>query len=250
VINNEVPVESAEERQLRIDINVIFNDGERSAIEMALTERPDEIARSEYTLSKIFMSQKSKSEKDYNKLKRAYQITLMDKGKWFEDDEMIHEFEYYDKKRNISLGGKTKIITMEMSKLTKTRKSIDEMDAKERWGAFLKWVNDKSKQKEVAQIANLEGGISMAVKALSTVSADEIMKWRAYLAEKRKKDYLSEMAMCEKRGREEGRELGRKEGEAKKAIETARNLLKYNVDLDIISKSSGLSIEQINALRQ
>ena len=51
-----------------------------------------------------------------------------------------------------------------------------------------------------------------------------------------------------KEGRDEGIKVGREEGEKNKSIEIARNMLKDNVDINIISKYSGLSIEEIKNL--
>ena len=45
-------------------------------------------------------------------------------------------------------------------------------------------------------------------------------------------------------GREEGRKEGRKEGSLKNAIEVAKNMLKENFDVDLISRLTGLKKEQ------
>ena len=50
-------------------------------------------------------------------------------------------------------------------------------------------------------------------------------------------------------GIEEGRALGKAEGTKEKAIEMAKNLLKENVDINIIAKSTGLTKKDIQILR-
>ena len=50
-------------------------------------------------------------------------------------------------------------------------------------------------------------------------------------------------------GIEEGRALGKTEGTKEKAIEIAKNLLKENVDINIIAKSTGLTKKDIQILR-
>ena len=52
-----------------------------------------------------------------------------------------------------------------------------------------------------------------------------------------------------KEGLKKGLDKGLKEGEKNKSIEIAKNMLKDNVDINIISKYSGLSIEEINELK-
>ena len=52
-----------------------------------------------------------------------------------------------------------------------------------------------------------------------------------------------------KEGKEEGLKEGKEEGLKEKSIEIAKNMLKDNVDINIISKYSGLSVEEINKLK-
>ena len=48
---------------------------------------------------------------------------------------------------------------------------------------------------------------------------------------------------------EEGRQEGRTEGESKKAIEVAKNMLRESLPIDMISRISGLSTSEVNALK-
>ena len=48
-----------------------------------------------------------------------------------------------------------------------------------------------------------------------------------------------------RRGRKEGREEGRKEGEEKGKIDTLISFFKNGAGLDLISKFSGMSIEEV-----
>ena len=45
------------------------------------------------------------------------------------------------------------------------------------------------------------------------------------------------------------KEEGREEGLKEKSIEIAKNMLKLNIDINIISQSTGLSVEEINKLK-
>ena len=49
--------------------------------------------------------------------------------------------------------------------------------------------------------------------------------------------------------RDLGKEEGLQEGVSKRNIEIAKNLLKLNVDLNTISKGTGLSVEEIKNLK-
>jgi predicted transposase/invertase (TIGR01784 family) len=46
----------------------------------------------------------------------------------------------------------------------------------------------------------------------------------------------------------EGIKIGEEKGKVEKAIETAKNLLKMGIDIDIISKATGLKKEEIETL--
>ena len=52
-----------------------------------------------------------------------------------------------------------------------------------------------------------------------------------------------------KKGLKEGEKKGKEEGKKEKSIEIAKNMLKLNVDVNIISQSTGLSIEEIDKLK-
>jgi predicted transposase/invertase (TIGR01784 family) len=251
ILPSEPAIEHKSEKQIRFDFSCKFNSGKRATVEMALKHRPDELARSEYYVSKLFVSQRSKGEDDYDKLFSAYHITILAEGKFFKDNRTVHNFEYYDKENDISLNGKTRIITFEMSKLKESEKNI--VDLREIWGGFLKWVNDKTKIHNINEWIKTRGGIAMAAQALKSISLNEIMQIQAISAQKKIKDYLSDMARSKKEGVAEGEQIGiaksRAEGEQNKMIEIAKNSLKKGLNLNIISEITGLSIEQIQALK-
>ena len=50
-------------------------------------------------------------------------------------------------------------------------------------------------------------------------------------------------------GRREGKEIGIEIGALEEKIQIAKNLLKEKVDMKIISKSTGLSLEKIEKLK-
>ena len=58
-----------------------------------------------------------------------------------------------------------------------------------------------------------------------------------------------EYAAAESRGIEKGMAKGMAKGMEKRNIEIAKNLLKDNIPINIISKSTGLSEEQIKGLK-
>ena len=66
--------------------------------------------------------------------------------------------------------------------------------------------------------------------------------WKNYL------DTMSCIERAEEKGKEKGREEGKKEGGEEKAAEIARTLISNGVDIEIISKSTGLTIQELENL--
>ncbi len=61
--------------------------------------------------------------------------------------------------------------------------------------------------------------------------------------------WSAEMRGREK-GREEGEKIGIEKGKKEEKIEIARNLLKQNIDIDVITISTGLSKKEIEELKK
>ena len=61
-------------------------------------------------------------------------------------------------------------------------------------------------------------------------------------------DYDTDIAVQRQEAYEDGMEQGFSQGSQQKAIETAKNMLKDNLDIQTILKYTGLSIEEIKSL--
>ena len=181
----------------------------------------------EFYASKLFTAQDIKGiKRNYDDLKQAYQITILDKERLFKDEEFFHSFEYYDPIRRVSLNGKSRIITLELSKLADiVEKSVDEMNIQEYWAIFFKYLTDKSKRNKINKLIELNEGIAMASKALKWVSKDEIERFRIMSEEKYQLDRQSELVYAERKAKRAGRQEGMKKG-IQKGEQKIINLLK------------------------
>jgi hypothetical protein len=96
---------------------------------MSLNPDRFEPVRLEFYAGKLFIGQDVRgTDKSYGNLKRAYQIAILAKKRFFQDGIPLHTFEYYDPAHNVSLNGRTRIITLELSKLGKAvKKPIKEL---------------------------------------------------------------------------------------------------------------------------
>ena len=101
----------------------------------------------------------------------------------------------------------------------------------------------------------------MAAQKIKELSKDEQMRQR-YLARQkalmdkrsaeRYREILLERATMNgmQKGLEEGIKKGKLEGEYKKAIETAKNLIEHNISRDIIIKSTGLTEKEVSDIEK
>jgi len=207
---NEPPIGNIRDRQIRFDISCRAEAGELINVEMSLNPALFELVRLEFHAGKLFTAQDIKGTgKNYNNLKQAYQITILAKGKFFEDEEFYHSLEYYDPVRKVSLKGRTRIITLELSKLEEiVEKPEEEMNFQEHWAVFFRYLTDKSKRDKINKIIQLNKGIAMASEALTTITEDEKARFRKLSEEKYELDRQNDLFTAEQKGIQEGIQKG------------------------------------------
>ena len=221
---NEPPIDNLRDRQTRFDINCRAENGELVNVEMSLNPDPFEPVRLEFHAGKLFTGQDIRgADKTYNDLKQAYQIAILVKECFFQDEVFFHTFEYYDPIHRVSLNGRSRIITLELSKLDEVvEKPIEKMSVQEFWAIYFRYITDKSKRRKINEIVEREEGIAMASEVLMTISRDEVERARLMSEYKYQLDTQSKLVHAQRKGREEGREEGRQEG----LREGERNIIK------------------------
>jgi len=262
IVENEPAITNSKDRKIRLDINCRTENGERINVEMCFNPDFYEPDRLEYHIGRLFTSQQVRGKRGYKTLKKAYQIAILAKLQFFPDDEFFHCFEYYDKLRGVSLNGRTKIITVELTKLDKIiEKPVTELSVQERWALYFEYLTDTKYRDIINDIIKHEEGITMATKALMRITRSD-REWayresklkyeldrqtliyetkRAGIAEGRK-DGIAE---GRKEGIAEGRKDGIADGELRKTLDIARNMKALNLSADVIAKATGLSPEEI-----
>jgi predicted transposase/invertase (TIGR01784 family) len=267
---NEPPPTSPADRQIRYDISCRFNDGELADIEMTLYPQALEVLRLEFYVTRMFAGQHiGGNRRGYKDLKRTYQISLVNRN-LFLDDALVHEFEYYDVEHNLSLGGKTRIITVELAKVAgiAERKTVGQMDGAERWATFLCYCGEKGKRELVNGILKAEEAIAMAGETILEFTEKEREWFRNESKLKYELDRRTMIAEAQEEGHEEGLKEGRKEGieigEARgiaigeergiaigireEKLRTARNLKRMGLSDEQTASALGLSAEDLKNL--
>jgi predicted transposase/invertase (TIGR01784 family) len=144
---------------------------------------------------------------------------------------------YYDPNTRVSLGGKTRIITVE---LVKTKpivdKPVEEMTNAEAWAVFFQYLTDENKRAKIIEIINHEEGIAMAVQTLGKFTQTELEYIRETTRLKGELDLQSKMAWAKDEGRDEA------------SFNIARNLKAMGLPISQIVEGTGLSSETIAQL--
>jgi predicted transposase/invertase (TIGR01784 family) len=146
------------------------------------------------------------------------------------------------------LTDRLELIIIELPKARRMYK-IEPNNAICQWMLFL----DNPNQKEVVQIMKENKDINKAIDELEQVSGNEKLRRIAELKEKYIRDEQASIEYAQNEGYRQGEKKGMAEGEAKgeknKSIEIAKNMLKENVEKKLISKVTGLSLEEIKNLK-
>ena len=116
-----------------------------------------------------------------------------------------------------------------------------------------KWVDFLTNPIKLDRNTVEDKDIEKAIKTLDYISTNDEERLIIDKIIEGRNDYYSAKNIAREEGREEGlkegKEEGLKEGEKNKSIEIAKNMLKLNIDINIISQSTGLSVEEINKLK-
>lgn len=154
---------------------------------------------------------------------------------------------------------------MELPKIKKISDDISKLTKAQMWGKFFLYGSKIEKKEYISQLAQQNRGIQMAVTILKNISQDELNWYHESRYWIHVSDELSAHNAAVRQGLEEGRTKGLEEGRAEGRLEgklegrlegklesqqqIAKNLLNACIDINIISKATDLSVEEIEKLR-
>jgi predicted transposase/invertase (TIGR01784 family) len=220
---NEPPIKDIRERQIRFDINVEFTSGQHANVEITVRPNKFETLRMEYYVCKLLLTQGIKGKnRSYRNLEPTYHISIIEKEKLFDDNKLVHWFEYYDRENKVPLGGRTAIITLELQKAGRlAEKPIPNMTSLECWSLFFRYFSFKKQRALINELLKYEEGITMAGAVVKGWTQEEIEAVNAISQEKREMDlimYAKELKLMERidrkvrKAEEKGLIKGQKKG--------------------------------------
>ena len=245
-LNTEHIGSSEIDRRAVFDVYCENEDGEKILIEMQKAEQLFFKDRSIYYSTFPIREQGRKGEWNYE-LKAVYVIGILN---FTFDDECSEYYHHNVQLMEVNTGkvfyDKLTFIYLEMPKFRKQENELD--------GMFDKWMFVlRNLSRLMERPAALQERVF--VKLFETAEIAKFTKQQYEEYEDSLKVYRdwkntldTAMKKAEKIGMDIGMQKGLAEGLEKGRVETAINLKKMGVDDDIISKASGLSIEEIQKL--
>jgi len=162
-------------KKFRYDITCRSEDGKLVNVELAFHDIDEDMGMAEYFVTKLFLGEDTQDIDEFlANVKDTYQISIIDQKSYYPDKSLTHTFQLCDPKTKISLNGNIRIITLELEKTEDIiDKPIEEMTNIERWAAYFQYLTNESKREKIIEIINREEGITMAMKTLCQIMADE-----------------------------------------------------------------------------
>ena len=243
--NPEIPKNMRDGKVGVLDVRAELNGDEITEVEMQVQDQHNIDKRSPTYLTKIYSDQLKEGEQ-YIEVKKVVVINILNfdyykRNSYHSVARMM--FEESKENEKVDLGYivedkyATKDLEMHFIELPKFRKKDPDMSNKlEQWLCLICDEEDKIK---MAESKNEE--IEKAKKELEKLAMNPEDR---ELYELRLKAIRDEMNI-----RYSGYIDGMAEGKAEEKTEIARNLLKENVNIELISKVTGLSIDEIEKLK-
>ena len=226
-----------------LDIEATIDDNTIIDIEMQMRNQYNMKERSLFYWAGLYYTGLKKKE-EYKDNKRVITINIVNfdmfkEGPYHEKIELRREY------KNILLTNKLEIHFIQLSKFLK--EGQEEKD-KKIW-QWLTFICNKNR-KEVERVMKENKEIEKANEELEYLTGDDAVRRIAFLREKAERDYITNMSGARKAGLELGREEGIKEGEKKKTIEIAKEMLAKGIEIELIKEITKLTEEELENIKK
>jgi len=238
ILNPEIIGSSYYDKGTIVDLIVEIEDGTKIGIEMNTNVNKYLINRNLFYMFKI-MSKDKKRGNLYNELNKHIQINIDCEGY---HKKSIMKYKIIEEEVREILTDKIEIIRVDLPYFVNKcyNEDVAELDYKDKFIGMI-GIEDK---KMLQNITKGEKKMEKIMKKVEDFSDDEEILG-AYDAEWHRKEVERVVRIAEI---EEAEEEGLVKGLKKGILQTAKNMLKENIDINIISKVTGLTLEEIEKL--
>jgi len=239
----------------RMDLRVKTDTGYELIIEMQVSNQGDFKDRAVYYASLPILEEIESGEDRY-RLTPRYTISILHFSlEHIPSPHWENEFRArYALREQVTAEKLSEAINLVFIELVRFKKSLEALDNdKERFYFCLKHMSEFEEMPKEFKGNQLMENL-FRTTAVESLSKKDKIKYTQFMTTERdirnQKAYAREQALAE--GRIEGIAIGEARGEAagraKKAVEVAKEMLRQGLTVDIVSKCTGLSVEQIRSL--
>ena len=228
--NKELTRELINDKTAILDVRAKTEDGAQIDIEVQLTNQHNMDKRTLFYWGKLFNEKIAKGE-DYKNLKKVITINILDFDYIYSDKFHTKFHLWEDEEKDYMLTDLVEIHFIEVSKFNRLEKKNLKQDRLQRWLTFFN--NDISEEK-LKELMKMDTDIKRAEERLDYLSSDE----KTIEIYKAREKSLHERANMINSAKDEGK------------IEVIKNALKEGLGLDIISKITGKSIDEIKEIKK
>ena len=231
----ELERELIDDKTVVLDIEATIDDNTIIDIEMQMRNRYNMKERSLFYWAGLYYTG-LKKKGEYKENKRVITINIVNFD-MFKEGPYHEKIELRRKYKNILLTNKLEIHFIQLSKFLK--EGEEEKD-KKMW-QWLTFICNKNR-KEVERVMKENKEIEKANEELEYLTGDDAVRRIAFLREKAERDYISNMSGA--------REEGIEEGEKKKTIEIAKEMLAKGIEIELIKEITKLTEEELENIKK
>ena len=236
--NNELPVLDDNEKNLRMDVNCMLDDGTQVNIEMYGSHvaeidgtHANLLNKTVYYLTSLHSSQKSKGLQ-YRSLVRTYQIAFCNYTVYPHKDGYITRGSLCEED-GTQISDQVNVIIVELSKLESLlKKPVNELTPLDAWSIFFRYAAEPKHRELLNQIISEREAIAVATNVLLDISQDEDQRASYLTRRKNETDRMSYELTIKHMG----------------ALEIARSFKNDGIPLEVIARNTGLTIKEIEQL--
>lgn len=241
LLNPEIEREFEEDKKAILDIRVKLKTDEQINIEIQVSPFSLMPERSLFYWSKMYTNQIKKG-KSFEKLKKCITINILDYR--FIKTDKIHTI--YNTKEIETNELLSHVLEIHFIDLEKLRQGLDRKNKIDK--ELLKWLKFLSAKTkgEMEMEAKKDIEINEAYEELKRISLDD----RNRMIYEAREAFLLDQLTRESLARKEGKEVGITEGKAEAIRKMTLELLRDNVDIELISKYTKLTKEEIEEIKK
>lgn len=225
IVDPQLKRETIDDKLGIVDVKLTTKSGTIIHIEIQVAQEPSLPERITYYISKILAAQLKAGAK-YYELEKVISIAIADFNIIEGSDAYYHAFQLYENTTGIRFTDIVEIHTLELQKISDQSDNTARYD----WARFLK----AEKEEEFDMIANNSPAVKKAVAKLKQLSQDEEAQ---ILYEARQKAIMDENTRLFSARRDEKYEI-------------AKNFIKMGLPIEQISKGTGLTIKEIEKVKE